>query len=499
MVKPEKFSFVSQPKLRMLTEEQIKIIHEKALHILENTGVHFETEALLEVLEKAGARVDFETKIVRFPPALVLSAIEKAPNSFPLYDRKGEVALVLGDGGTNYDPGSSGVRMLESDGKTARESTGQDMVNIARVGEEMKNISLLSSALTPYDIPQAIGDSYRVYLLLKHCSKPFVTGAISVEGVAAIRDLLAAASGSYEALSEKPQALLDITAIAPLRWTHVSCSNMIDTAAYGMPVQLLSVPMIGASAPATLAGCVLLHTVEALSGLTAMQILNPGHPVVYGGAPMYFDMKNLTTSLNSIETNMIGAAYAQMGKYYGLPVHTYAALSDSKANDSQAGLETAMSGLIAMLAGVDVVSGVGMLDFCNTFSLEKLVIDDEICGMAKRFERGIDFSEETLASDLIGDMGTFGEYLGASHTRKWYKKEPYFPSDVIDRKNMEEWHKKGSMTSFDHAKERVAEILEAPKKSALDAARSEALDKAWRKIAAEFGELVDEEIEKTLI
>jgi len=495
----EKFTFKSQPKLRMLTEEQIITIHEKALNILENTGIFFQGEEALQVLAKNGANVDFSTKIVKFPPKMVLEAIEKVPNSFRLFNRDGEPAATLGEDHVYFDPGSSGIRFLESDGKTAREAVGADLVKIAKVCEAMSHVDLLATALTPYDIPKNIGDSFRVYALLKHSTKPFITGAYSAKGVRTIRDLLAADAGGYDALKAKPRAILDITSLPPLKWTEVSCQNMLDAASYGMPIETISVPLLGAAAPATFAGCVLLHTVETLSGIVLTQSINPGNPMVYGGAPMYFDMKNMTTSLNSVETSIIGAAYAQMGKYYGIPVHTYAALSDSKMNDSQAGLETAVSGIVASLAGIDVISGPGMLDFCNTFSLEKLVIDNEICGMAHRLLKGIEFTEETLAADLIAEMGSFGDYLSTKHTLKWFKKEPYLPSAVIDRKNFEKWHENDGKSSFDHAREIVEEILKNPKAPALSPEKNDALDNIWRKIALADGELDEASIKATFV
>lgn len=495
----EKFTFQSQPKLRMLTDDQIIVIHEKALSILENTGIYFQGAEALQVLKKNGADVDFNTKIVKFPSRMVTEAIEKAPSSFRLYNRGGEPVAALGEGKVYFDPGSSGIRFLESDGRTAREAVGADLVKIAKVCEAMDHIELLATALTPYDIPKNIGDSFRVYALLKHSTKPFITGAYTAGGVGAIRELLVADAGGYEALKAKPRAVLDITSLPPLKWTEVSCQNILDAAAYGLPIETISVPLLGAASPDTFAGCVLLHTVETLSGIVLTQLVNPGNPMVYGGAPMYFDMKNMTTSLNSVETSIIGAACAQMGKYYGLPVHTYAALSDSKLNDSQAGLETAVSGVVASLAGIDVISGPGMLDFCNTFSLEKLVIDNEICGMAHRLLKGIEFSEETLAAGLISEMGSFGDYLSTRHTLKWFKKEPYLPSDVIDRQNFEKWHEKGGRSAFDRAAEIVDEILKHPKASALTPEKNEALDSAWRKIAMEDGEMDEAALRATFV
>ncbi|WP_419824613.1 trimethylamine methyltransferase family protein [Anoxybacterium hadale] len=495
----EKFSFQDQPQLRMLSNDQISTMHEKALELLENTGVYFQGEEVLKIFDRSGAKVDFQTKIVKIPPQMVETAVKNAPSSFTLYSRDGKPSAVLGQGNVYFDPGSSGIRMLESDGETVREAASEDLVKIAKVCEALPHVDLLATALTPYDIPKNIGDSFRVYALLKHSTKPFITGAYSADGVKAIRALLAADAGGFEKLREKPRAVLDITSIPPLKWTEVSCRNLMDAATYGMPIETISVPLLGAASPATLAGSVLLHTVETLSGIVLTQLINPGNPMIYGSAPMFFDMKNMTTSLNSIETSMIAGACSQMGKYYGMPVHTYACLSDAKRCDSQAGLESAVSGILAALAGIDIISGPGMLDFCNTFSLEKLVIDNEICGMAHRITRGMDFSEETLAADLIAEMGSHGDYLSTRHTLKWFKKEPYLPSAVIDRQNCEKWKERGAKTSFDHAREIVSEMLENPKAPPLSREISDALDRVWFQIAADDGELDEAAVKATFV
>ena len=198
-------------------------------------------------------------------------------------------------------------------------------------------------------------------------------------------------------------------------------------------------PMPGAASPATLSGSILVHTAETLSGLVLAQCVSPGTPVIYGGAPVHFDMRFGTTPLSAMEATMIAAAYAQMGKYFGLPTHTYAGLSDAKVIDTQAGLETGMSGVVAQLAGINMISGAGALDFVSCISLEKLVIDNEICGLALRLDRGVDCSEEAMAAELVARLGPGGDYLTTDHTFAWFKKEPYTPSPVIDRRDRNNW------------------------------------------------------------
>ena len=308
-----------------------------------------------------------------------------------------------------------------------------------------------------------------------------------MHGVPYMRDMLAAVVGGYDQLREKPVAVFDICPSPPLKWTHISSQNIIDCARNGLPLETISMPMPGAATPATLAGSIVVHTAETLSGVVLAQAITPGTPVIYGGAPVHFDMRTGTTPLSAIEATMIAASYAQMGKYYGMPTHTYACLSDSMLIDTQAGLETSMSGIVAQLAGINVISGVGGLEFVSTVSLEKLVIDNEVCGMALRLDRGIDTSEEALAVDLIRDLGPGGDYLSTEHTFNWFKKEPYIPSAIIERRDRNNWENDGAKNAFEKAREKVKDILANHQPVPLDKERADKLDQVTAKIMGELG------------
>lgn len=455
-----KFTFDEQPNLRLLSNQEIEKIHDKAIYILEKTGVKFDSEEALKILEEHGAEVDYNKKQAKIPGQLVEKAIMSAPEEVKLYDREGNLAAVLSGKNVYFDPGSCAISVMESDGRTVRSSQSHDMIKISKVNDAMENIRMQSSAVTLYDVPEIIGDSFRLYLLLKNSPKAIITGAFSVQGISNMRDMLAVFRGGYKELEEKPLAVFDICASPPLKWTHISSQNIIDCARYGLPQELITMAMPGAASPATLAGSVLFQVTEVLSGLTLAQCTREGAPCIYASAPVHFDMKHGTTPMSALEATMIAAAYAQMGKYYGLPTHTYAALSDSKLVDVQAGLETAMSGILAQLAGINVISGPGIIDFVNCFSLEKLVIDNEICGMALRLNKGIEVNDETLAADLIAELGPGGDYMLTDHTLKHYKVEPYLPSKVIDRCSRSAWEAEGAKGSFERAQEVVRDILE---------------------------------------
>jgi trimethylamine--corrinoid protein Co-methyltransferase len=274
-----------------------------------------------------------------------------------------------------------------------------------------------------------------------------------------MKDLLVAAAGGEEALAERPIAIFDVCPSPPLLWSDLTCQNMIDCARHSIPSQLVSMPLAGATAPVTIAGAVVQHTAECMSGVTICQVANKGAPIVWGGSPAAFDMREGTTPMGAIGTWMIDAAYTEVGKALDLPTHAYLGMSDAKVVDAQCGLESAGGTLMAALAGVNMVSGAGMMDFESCQSYEKLVIDADIIGMAKRLIAGVEARDTPLALGLMRQLGHRAEYLGQLHTAKWFSKEQYIPSSVIDRGSLDAWKKKGSKTAWERAQDRVQELL----------------------------------------
>jgi trimethylamine--corrinoid protein Co-methyltransferase len=221
-------------------------------------------------------------------------------------------------------------------------------------------------------------------------------------------------------------------------------------------------PLAGANAPITLSGTLVVHTAETLSGITISQLTNPGAPIIYGGSPAIMDMRKGSTPMGAIETIMVDSCYSQIGKHFGLPTHAYMGLSDAKVLDMQAGFESGIGTLFASLSGINMVSGVGMLNFESCFSIEKLIIDNDICGMAKRLKEGIVKRDQPMAIDIIKSYLKKPELLSHATTLRWYHKEQYMPSMVVDR-NIGSIRKKGKLTT---TKERAIilrdELLEKP-------------------------------------
>jgi trimethylamine--corrinoid protein Co-methyltransferase len=218
-------------------------------------------------------------------------------------------------------------------------------------------------------------------------------------------------------------------------------------------------PLSGFVAPVTLAGSLIQQTAETLSGVVISQLANPGHPILYGGSPAIFDVRYETTPMGAIETMMLNCANSEVGKSLGMPTQGYMALSDAKQLDAQAGLETGMGAMLAALSGINSISGPGMLDFESCQSLEKLVVDNEICGMTYRLLEGIQPREDFPALPILQELLRDKHLLIADHTRRYLRSEIAFPGPTIDRASRVRWAKDGKPTLRERASREVERLI----------------------------------------
>ena len=448
-----------QPSLKFLTDDLVARILDEAYQLLLDPGIKVQAPEARSLLAEAGAQVDEGTEIVKIPATIARRALEMAPHQFSLYDRAGKPCVLYGGEAVHFDPGSSGVHVLDPVTLEHKPSYAADLVRLIKVAEQLPQYAAQSTAVVCNEIPKAIGDLYRLYLVLLFSSKPVVTGAFSVPTLQYMIDMLAVFSESRSGLAQKPTAIFDVCPSPPLIWSEFGAQNLIDLARAGVPAQIVSMPLAGVAAPVTLLGAVVQHAAECLSGITIHQFAAPGAPIVWGGAPAIFDMRKGTTPMGAIETAMIDASYAQVGKSLGLPTHAYLGASDSKLVDAQAGLESGLSTLIGALAGINMISGAGMLDFLACQSAEKLVIDAEAIAMSQRLLEGMQVRTETLATALFEGIQFKGDFLKQKATRQLFMQEQYLPSPVIDRDSVRGWQQAGSLDTFARARERVEALL----------------------------------------
>jgi trimethylamine---corrinoid protein Co-methyltransferase len=456
-----------RPAIRFLSDELIEQILSEARDLLRNLGAEIHNQGVLALLSAHGAVVDGKSMRARFPDLLVDAALETAPHSFHLYDVLGRQTHDFSRDMVHFTPGSTAINLLDADTERMRLPTTTDYVRYAKLIGQLDHLASQSTAMIPADVPGAIADSYRLFLSLMYCEKPVVTGAFRAESFDVMRDLQVAVRGSAEALSQKPLTIFSCCPTSPLKWSYETSQNVVDCAHSGIPVEFIAMPLSGFMAPVTLVGSVVQHTAETLSGIVISQLSNPGAPMLYGGSPAIFDIRHETTPMGAIETMMMDCAYSEVGKHLGLPTQAYISLSDAKLLDAQAGLESGMGATLAALAGINSVSGPGMLDFESCLSLEKLVLDNEICGMALRLTRGMSPKEDFPSLPLFQELLLERQLLISDHTLRYHREEHTMPGPVIDRANRERWKMDGEATLLQRATREVDRLVEEYEPSGL--------------------------------
>jgi trimethylamine--corrinoid protein Co-methyltransferase len=448
-----------RPRLRFLDDRLVDRILDEARDLLATVGVEVHNDAAVDLLTSHGARVDPGRGRVLIPAEVVDRALATAPDVVRLFDSLGNPTHELAGNNVFFTPGSAAIHVLDEASGRIRPPATDDYVRYAKVVSGLENIAAQSTALIPAEVPETVSDSYRLYLSLLLGEKPVVTGAFTAAGFEVMRDLLLAVRGTAESLRARPLALFSCCPTAPLKWSLETSQNVIDCARSGVPVEFVSMPLAGFVAPVTLVGSVVQHAAETLSGVALSQLAAPGAPMLWGGSPAVFDIRYETTPMGAIETMMLDCANAEVGKRLGIPTQGYIALTDSKRLDAQAGMETSMGALLAGLSGINSVSGPGMMDFESCQSLEKLVLDDEICAMVARLRRGIEPRDDFPSRPLFEELLREGHLLIADHTRRHLREEIHLPGPVIERASLGRWREEGETTLGSRAAAEVERLI----------------------------------------
>lgn len=459
-----------KPRFELLHKPLIERIIEEAFQLIEDPGVRVApyVEDLLQ-----GAGITVKEGVAHIPEPLARRLLELVPREFFLYDRSGKPSVHYGGDHVHFDPGSSCLNILDCETQQPRPALAADLVKFVRAAENLPQFAAQSTAMVCNDVPQEIGDWYRLLLVLWHSEKPIVTGAFSASSLHTLIDLLALESGGRDRLRKLPRAIFDVCPSPPLNWSEFASQNLVDLARAGIPAEIVSMPLAGATAPVTLAGSITQHAAECISGIVIHQLAQPGAPIVWGSAPAIFDMRTGRTPMGAIETAMLDVGCAQVGKYLGLPTHAYMVAGDGRFIDAQVEMESGMSAVLGALAGINMISGAGMLDFLACHSIEKLVIDAEAIASAQRLLEGVQPRTETLATAMFAQAGLHGDFLKLKETRALFRQEQHFPSPVIDR----------GLTSVDgsspdilaRARSRVEELLSSSERKPLTAECEQAL------------------------
>ena len=445
----------------ILSDHDIQQIHNASMSLLTKVGVEFPLAPALSAFQKHGVRTDGSR--VYLTEDQVMKALEAAPKQFVIHARNPDRNVQVGNGRSVFAPGYGAPFLVDAapsaDGVAGRRvPTMVDYANLVKIVHGLPNQDLSGFLLVePGDA--AVGKAHlpmlRAHML--HSDKPYIgcvggrTGALQTLEMTSIlfgRDV-----------AGWPATMGLINSLSPLGYSTEMLEALLVYARWGQPLVLAALMMAGSTGPITLAGLLTVQTAELLAGIALTQLVNPGTPVIFGSTSTNIDMKSGALAIGSPELSQVIVAQAQLARYYGLPSRAGGALTDASYADAQAGSESMMSLLTAVNAGVDfVLHAGGILSSYLAFSYEKLVLDDEMCGMVRHLHRGIAVTPDTLAYEVSASVGPGGNYLMKMHTVERCRTEFWQPS-LSDRDGLEAWMQAGKPTAVDRARQRWQRLV----------------------------------------
>ena len=458
-----------------LTEESLNKIHQTAMKVIEEVGFQVNSETALELFKKAGAQVDKEKNLVRLSRDKVMELVNMAPSDVMLCGQEEKHDIFLGGNRVYAGTGGTALYMYTLETGEKKLANLDDLKNIARLVHGLDNIHLFMLPTYPSELPVEKVDVNRFFAGLDNTTKHIMGGVYTIEGVDRVIKMAEIVAGSAEKLRARPLISMVACSISPLKLDGHYGDLVVHIAESGIPLVCPAEPLCGATSPVTLAGNLVIQTVDSLMGVMLSQIIKPGTPVIFGSVATSTDLNTLKYLAGSVEMGLLNAGGAQLAQFYKLPFYATGGMTDSKVLDAQSGYETAVTNLLCALAGANFIhDSAGLMEFAMSTCFEKYVIDDEIVGMIMRAVEGIRVDDETLAFDLIKQVGPGGNFVTAKHTRRFMRSEHYEPV-LSDRNYRQEWEANGAKETWQRASERVQEILEAHNWSIAEPARKQIL------------------------
>jgi len=456
--------------LRVLSSNEIDRIHQASLNILERTGVVFKSPEALKALDEVGAAVDHGKELAKVPRQLVEEALKKVPERFMLYARNQRHDLEIGGGQIYFTNGFSATYVLDSTTTERRLATLQDLENFTRIIDSLPCVHYAITQCVPQDVPKEVVELYIALTMFKNTSKHCYPATYTLEGARGMIGMASILVGGEEEFRKKPGIVNGVVCpTSPLRYSTDAVERLMEFSRHRIPFGIWSAPMSGATAPATLAGTLMVQNAEVLAGVVLSQIVGVGTPVMYGSGASIMDMMYGTSALGSPELGLLNVASAQLAHHYHLPCYGTGGIIDSKLPDEQAAYECMLSNVLCALAGVDVIhDGVyGILESGMTASYGQLLISHEIVEMVTRVLGGIEVSDDAMAEELIERVGPGGGFLRQRHTQRYFRREHWIPR-LTDRTPRSEWERLGSKSILQRAEERAQEILRTHRAEPLD-------------------------------
>lgn len=447
-------------RFSLLNEDELSDIHLATLDVLEKTGIFFEDLKALEILHGGGAIIN-NKKIVKIPPDLIERAVRSCPSKFAVYQRHSTNEIVLGNGDIVFSNFGGAVNVVDPYTGEIRPSTKADLAASATLVDYFEDLVIYKIAMHACDVPQDLLRLHNAEAMLSSTTKPIYMSGGNLAQTKKIINMAAAVVGGSDKLRDRPLLIFTACPISPLKITETTCQIIMECALSKIPLSVTSMAMAGATAPVTLAGALIIHNAQFLAALVLHQLTSQGSPIMYGSVTTSMDLRSSIAPIGSPEISMLSAAVAQLARRYKLPSNVVGG-SDSKLSDAQAAHEITLASLLPTLAGANIVSGSGILEAGLTWSFAKLVMDCEFIRMIKYIVQGIPVNDETMALDVINEIGRSKDFLSHDHTLKHMRSSQVHPQ-LIDRKTRENWEEEGSKDIYQRAHEKAIQILETHK------------------------------------
>ncbi len=466
--------------LEILTEEQVTTIQIRILDVLRETGVRFDSQWALQFFKEHGCEVDFENNRVRFQEGLVEESLRKCPSSFRVKAKNSENDLVLG-GNTVHFKCSAGMQTINLDTYEQRKPTKEDYVEMVKVLDALPNVDCFSAY--PYfgfdGVPPVMAIPEGIALMAKHSTK--LITAVSNYGCDITSIKIAQAIGV--------EFLGGVTASPPMTWYDDQVLAARRFVEVGYPIATWDGCVHGGTGPATIAGSIITSCAEHISMIVLIQLLHPGHSVIPSHFSFPMNMKSGGPAFGAIGCSLSNTMFNQVWRKYGIPTtNANCGYANSKRFDYQQGYEKASGAAFAALSGANLIEFQGCVFGELAAHPLMAILDDDIAGMVGRFIKGEEISDETLAIDLIEEVGPIpGSYLSKEHTRKWWKKEQFLPT-AADWLTYPEWTRMGKRGCLDYAKERMDEILATYKPASLTSSEEEDIDRILEEAREDYRE-----------
>jgi trimethylamine--corrinoid protein Co-methyltransferase len=462
-------------RYRIVTQVEIERIHETSLKIMENVGVVFSYDPAREILARHGARVDGQT--VFFPNSMVEANLKTVPSSFTIYARDPAKNVTIDTQHAAY-AGPYGAPYVRDMDNGRRFGSLDDFIKIVKLCQDLKNIDIQSHiSCEPCDTDSSIRHKIMTYNTLKYSDKPLMGSVLGYEASMESIEMAAMVFGGLDVIKKKPVIASIPCTLTPLSYDDKMAGALIAYAETGQPQLVNSLSISGATTPSTIAGTVSLQNAEVLAGIVLTQCVNPGTPVIYSASSSNADMRAVSLVIGSPEDAIFSLINGDLAKFYNIPCRISGALTDSKIMDSQAAYESAFTLIMAQMAGGNfILHAAGIVETYNCVSFEKLMTDNEVIGMIKRIEKGVEVNDDTLAYDVIKEVGPQGEFITHDHTLKYFRDEFYMPF-LSDRKNAPQWEEEGEVSVEQRANEKWKKMLDCYEEPKLPADVDAALRK----------------------